>query len=191
MVGSCSGTRPRRSSTWVPGGKRSSLLTKASIWICRHLGGLASRQPRSTRLRTRDEYEQAAHHLGRAHELGDAAGRSNPYAFSLLAVGADLAFAGRGRTGDVRTAVEIGIHSVLPDRPLDPALGWLAAHGLRAEADAAVGARARHDTAAIASAEGRADRIIRTLETTVTSRGDGGGRPERGHPCPAAPRQTA
>ncbi len=104
-------------------------------------------------------YGEAASHLERARELGDTTARSNPYGFALLAARADLAH-WQGRLEDVRAAVETGIALIVEDRPLDPALGWLAAHGLRAEADAAVVARARHDSAALAVAQEHSARII-------------------------------
>ncbi|MEA2608851.1 MAG: hypothetical protein QOJ75_1094 [Chloroflexota bacterium] len=104
-------------------------------------------------------YSEAVIHLERARDEEGTAGRSGGYEVSLLAARADLA-RWQGRLEDVRAAVEAGIGSVTRDRPLDPALGWLAATGLRAEADAAVDARARHDTAAVARAEERGSRII-------------------------------
>jgi DNA-binding CsgD family transcriptional regulator len=47
--------------------------------------------------------------------------------------------------------------------PLDPALGWLAWHALRTEADVAVTARADHDDRALASIERRVAPIVGRL----------------------------
>jgi DNA-binding CsgD family transcriptional regulator len=60
----------------------------------------------------------------------------------------------------VRSDVDEGIGYVTDNRPLDPALGWLAETGLGAEADAAWTARSRQDPAALAVAMTRIEGII-------------------------------
>jgi len=104
-------------------------------------------------------YQDATEHLRMARALGPAVGRSETYAMALLAAQADLA-RWQGRLGEVRTAVELGAASIMAERPLDPALGWLAATGLRAEADAAIAAQARHDLAAVADSRERGAAIV-------------------------------
>jgi len=99
----------------------------------------------------RGRFHDAADHLRRARALEPTVGRSRTYEIALLAAHADLARWERTIEA-VRSAIESGAALIAAGRPLDPALGWLAATGLRAEADAAVAARARHDAAALADA---------------------------------------
>jgi DNA-binding CsgD family transcriptional regulator/tetratricopeptide (TPR) repeat protein len=101
--------------------------------------------------------------LHRARELAEFSGQAVPYGPALLAIDAELARA-EGRFADVRTALERGIAFVAGDRPIDPALGWLAATGLRVQADAARIARAQHDDAALGLARELATRIMAIVE---------------------------
>ena len=73
-----------------------------------------------------------------------------------------------------RRGLELGVDDALPD----PGLAWLAALGLRAEADAAEAARARHDEAALTLASERARHIAARLPTPerTPARGVGGSR---------------
>ena len=61
----------------------------------------------------------------------------------------------RGRAGShgVRAAVDAALASLDATSPLDPAMGWLAWHALRAEADAADAARAGQDDDALRDIE--------------------------------------
>jgi DNA-binding CsgD family transcriptional regulator/tetratricopeptide (TPR) repeat protein len=121
----------------------------------------------------------AAAHLARARVLSDTPGLESSYGPSLVAGEADLARR-EGRYDQVRAAVDEGIGYVADDRPLDPALGWLAETALGAEADIAARARARNDGPALAEAEARSERIIAmvrraagTPAASVDSRRDG------------------
>jgi DNA-binding CsgD family transcriptional regulator len=64
---------------------------------------------------------------------------------------------------EVRAAAIEGIRRARPDEPPDPALAWLAALALRAEADAASAARARRDEAALAESRAVAAAIVGRL----------------------------
>lgn len=99
----------------------------------------------------------------RARELAEFSGQSTAFGPALLAIDAELAWA-EGRYADVRAALERGIAFVADDHPLDPALGWLAATGLRAQADAAQTVRARHDDAALTLARELATGIMAIVE---------------------------
>lgn len=100
----------------------------------------------------------AARHLAQARALWLLSGQPIRYGPALLAGEADLAFHER-RLDDVRAAVDACPVFLAEDRPVDPALGWLAATALRAEADAAVPARARQDPVQTATATTRATAI--------------------------------
>ncbi|MGZ9159853.1 MAG: helix-turn-helix transcriptional regulator [Candidatus Limnocylindrales bacterium] len=102
----------------------------------------------------RGRFEVAAAQLDRAVELDQRSGGSAADRAALLAATAELATWER-RLDAVRSAVDEGLASLDADVPLDPALGWLAWYALRAEADAATDARARHDDAALHGIEAR------------------------------------
>jgi len=107
--------------------------------------------------------DEAASYLRRANELTESSGGTTAYSPALLAAEADLARE-EGRYRDVRAALERGVEFVADDRPLDPGLGWLAATGLRTEADAAQIARARHDQPGLMLATAIADGITAFVE---------------------------
>jgi DNA-binding CsgD family transcriptional regulator len=107
-------------------------------------------------------FDEAAAHLARARRIDDELGETELYRSALLAGQAELA-AWQGRLTDVRAALDEGLRRVQDDRPPDPALAWLAANVLRAEADAAESARARRDEAALAEARRRAGLIAERL----------------------------
>lgn len=91
-------------------------------------------------------YEEAATHL-RDASLGDTDLGGTEFRRSILLARAELA-CWQGRLEDCRDAVTLGLSDVA-DGPPEPALGWLCAVGLRAEADAAERARPRHDERAL------------------------------------------
>jgi DNA-binding CsgD family transcriptional regulator len=75
---------------------------------------------------------------------------------------AELA-AWQGQLDSVRAIADAALASLDDTMPVDPALGWLAWHVLRAEADAATAARARRDDAALRDVERRVARIADVL----------------------------
>ena len=89
-------------------------------------------------------FDAAEVHLRQAREIDKDSGHDQSYRAGLLAAGAELA-AWQGRLPEVRAAVEEALAALEADAPLDPALGWLAWHALRAEADAAEAAKGRRD----------------------------------------------
>ena len=108
-------------------------------------------------------FDEAAAELDRARQLDDQLGGTELYRSALLAGLAELGV-WRGRIEDVRAALDEGLQRVRDDRPPEPALVWLAAHVLRAEADAADAARARHDEQALAECRRRAALIVERLD---------------------------
>ena len=128
-------------------------------------------------------YDDAAAHLARARRIDDELGETELYRSALLAGLAELA-AWQGRLADVRAALDEGLRRVRDDRPPDPALAWLAAHVLRAEADAAEAARVRRDDAALGEARRRAGLIAERLERFSVHVGPAG-RPSIGGRGPA------
>ena len=108
-------------------------------------------------------YDEAAEHLDQARWLAESTGLTGTFGPSILAGVADLALR-QGRLDDVRAAVDSGFGFVADERPLDPALGWLAETGLRAEADAAGVARVRHDAGGLAAATARGTEIAAVVQ---------------------------
>ena len=80
--------------------------------------------------------EDAARHLATARSLMDGMSRSRSYLPALLAAEAELA-ASRGDLGAAWAVAEQALASVRSGGTLDPALGWVVWHVIRAEADAA------------------------------------------------------
>ena len=104
-------------------------------------------------------FDDAEGHLRQAGAISVGAER---YRLPLLAATAELA-AWRHRPEPIREAVQAVLASVDERLPVDPALGWLAWHALRAEADAATEARSRHDDAAVREIEARVTPIVERL----------------------------
>jgi DNA-binding CsgD family transcriptional regulator len=101
-------------------------------------------------------FEDADAHLRQAGTIAVGAERYRP---PLLAATAELA-AWRRRPEPIRAAVQAVLASVDEHLPVDPAVGWLAWHALRAEADAASEARARRDDQALGEIQARVDPIV-------------------------------
>jgi DNA-binding CsgD family transcriptional regulator len=147
-------------------------------------------------------FDAAAERLRLAGEIHVAGGRDTSYRLALLAAVAELA-AWQARLPAVRAAVAEALASIQDTAPLDPALGWLAWHALRAEADAADAANARGDAAALLGIQRQVQPIagmLRLADQVAPSDGRGtalaglcraeldriGGRPD-----PAVLRRTA
>ena len=79
--------------------------------------------------------DDAARHLATARSLMDGMSRSRSYLPALLGAEAELA-ASRGDPGAAWTVAEQALASVRSGGTLDPALGWVVWHVIRAEADA-------------------------------------------------------
>jgi DNA-binding CsgD family transcriptional regulator len=103
----------------------------------------------------------SAEHLDTARRLDEATGGTE-YGPALLAAVAKRAV-WAGDLQAARDAVDAGLEMGADDAVPDPGLAWLAALGLRAEADAAAVARARHDEAALSLSIDRARRIAGRL----------------------------
>jgi DNA-binding CsgD family transcriptional regulator/tetratricopeptide (TPR) repeat protein len=116
----------------------------------------------------RGRFDQAEQHLHQA--AGNPAG-SERYGPQLLSATAELG-AWRGRPEAVWAAVDAALARLDDSLPIDPALGWLAWHALRVEADAAAVARSRRDRPALEAIETRiapiAQRITRSSEPETT-----------------------
>ena len=107
-------------------------------------------------------FDAAAEHLRQAGEIGVALAGATSYRAALLAGIAELA-AWQGRLPAVRAALDEAVVSLDEHLPLDPALGWLAWHALRAEADAAELARARREAAPLREIDRRVAPIAERL----------------------------
>jgi DNA-binding CsgD family transcriptional regulator len=128
----------------------------ASIWLHVNRARVDTNQGR---------FDEAEEHLRQAGAIAIGAER---YRLSLLAATAELA-AWQHRPEPVRSAVLSVLANVDEGLPVDPAVGWLAWHALRAEADAAEEARSRHDDRALLEIEARITPIVARL-----ARRDGG-----------------
>ncbi|MEA2578500.1 MAG: hypothetical protein QOD78_2088, partial [Chloroflexota bacterium] len=107
-------------------------------------------------------FDAAEGHLRQGREIDKDSGRDQSYRAGLLAATAELA-AWQGRLPEVRAAVDAALAALEADAPLDPALGWLAWHALRAEADAAVAAKGRRDGASPADTAAHVGPIAKRL----------------------------
>ena len=125
-----------------------------SVWLHINRARLDTNQGR---------FAAAGVHLASAQTLAGVVGSVDDYRAALLAGQVELARA-EGRLDDVRRVADAAAASLRADRPLDPALGWLAAHVLRAEADAAEDGRARRDQAAVDTSTGRGAMIGAMLD---------------------------
>jgi DNA-binding CsgD family transcriptional regulator len=117
--------------------------------------------------------------------IADAAAGGTDDRASLVAALAELA-AIQGHLTETRAAVGEGLR-MAAETPPDPSLAQLAATGLRAEADAAAGARARRDSAMLEDARQRAGRIAEHVEQIAGLLGV----PVDGSPPAGAPSRTA
>ena len=117
-------------------------------------------------------FDAAEQHLRQARDLDARSERDTTYRAGLVAAVAELA-AWQRRLPVVRAAVEEALASLDADVPFDPALGWLAWHALRAEAQAAEAAKARQDGRALADVDAHvrpiADRLLRVGERVATT----------------------
>ena len=107
----------------------------------------------------RGRYAEAGSHLRAAAAIEVGAERHRA---QLLAATAEHA-AWEGRLDAVRTIVDGVLARLDGDAPLDPSIGWLGWHALRAEADAAATARSRQDGSAVAEIERRVAPIVERL----------------------------
>jgi DNA-binding CsgD family transcriptional regulator/tetratricopeptide (TPR) repeat protein len=111
----------------------------------------------------RGRFDDAARELREAREIDQALSEAELYHAALLTGLAELAM-WRGQIADVRAAVAEGLERNLDGEPPDPALAWLAAIAVRAEADAAEAARSRRDDDALVECRGWGERIAARLE---------------------------
>jgi DNA-binding CsgD family transcriptional regulator len=132
----------------------------ASIWLHVNRARVDTNQGR---------FDDAEEHLRQASTIDVGAER---YRLPLLAATAELA-AWTRRPEPIRSAVQAVLASVDERLPVDPAVGWLAWHALRAEADAAAEARSRQDARALREIEARVTPIVQRL----ARRGDDGAAP--------------
>jgi DNA-binding CsgD family transcriptional regulator/tetratricopeptide (TPR) repeat protein len=105
---------------------------------------------------------EAGDHLRRADSLAASGTGPDRYRGPLASATAELAV-WQGQLDTVRAIADAALASVDTTAPVDPAMGWLAWHVLRAEADGATAARARHDDAALDESEQRVARITDVL----------------------------
>jgi DNA-binding CsgD family transcriptional regulator len=135
---------------------------RAAIWLLVNRGRL---------LGARGHFDEAGELLGRARSIEEALGGTE-YRTAVLAAIVELA-TWQGRLGEARLAVAEGVRRAQPHGPPDPSLAWLAALGLRAEADAAAKARARHDLPALAEAQRLAKVVADRVERYASNRAPG------------------
>ena len=117
----------------------------------------------------RGAFEDASRHLVSARTNDDTRAGGDQRV-GILAATAELAMWER-RTDDVRSAVAAGLET-LAEVP-EPAHAWLAAVGIRAEADAAERARARQDQPAIEETVARGQELAARLVSFAGAGNDG------------------
>ncbi len=113
-------------------------------------------------------FEEAADRLGRAEALMVDRTGPDPYRSALWAATAELA-AWRSDLATVRDVSAAAQRGLGRSATLDPAVGWLGWHALRAEADAAIAARARHDAAGLREAEDRVAPIAALVNEALSA----------------------
>lgn len=110
----------------------------------------------------RGDVAGAAADLARARTIDDRLGGTE-FRGNLRAAEAEAAV-WEGRIEDVRAIVDAVSSSAAPTAPPDPSEAWIAAIGLRAEAEAAARARAQRDDPALDRARERAAQITSLIE---------------------------
>ena len=95
---------------------------------------------------------------------------SHRYQAALWAATAELA-AWQGELGTVRAITAAAQQGLDRTAPLDPAVGWLGWHALRAEANAAIAAHARQDGGALRETEQRVAPIADLIRDAVGASG--------------------
>ncbi len=113
-------------------------------------------------------FAEAAAHLREADALAAAGTGPDRHGAALASATAELA-AWQGQLDVARAVADAALASIDTGAPLDPAVGWLAWHALRAEADAATYARAGHDDAALREVERR----VAPIADVLVARDDG------------------
>ena len=169
-AGSCSGTRPRRSSIWVAGPRRPIPWRRDCGEARPDVQPSGCEPSRRDSTSTRAGPRRPPQQLKVAREIDTGLGGTQ-YRGVLLAGLAELAV-WTDRVGDLRAAADEGWALVRDDGPPHPALGWLAALVIRGEADAAERARARRDDAALAECRQRAGAIAERLARFEAARSD-------------------
>ncbi len=133
-------------------GIRETVADRAVLWL------VVNR----ARLRIgRGRFAEADADIERARSLDDALGGTE-FRLNVLAAAAESAM-WQGRIADVRVVVDTVAAMADPAGPPDPSVAWVAALGLRAEAEAAAVARARRDEAGLEETTVRARRIVAAL----------------------------
>lgn len=135
----------------------------AAVWLLVNRARVDTNQGR---------FEEAGDHLRRAEALMKDQTGPHRYQAALWAATAELA-AWRGDLGTVRAITAAAQAGLDRGAPLDPAVGWLGWHALRAEADAAIAAHARQDVEALREIERRVAPLADLVQDAVgTSGGD-------------------
>lgn len=115
----------------------------------------------------RGDVSGAARDLERARAIDERLGGTE-FQLNIRAAEVEAAI-WEGRIEDVRRVVDIVAGVSERNVPADPSEAWIAAIGLRAEADAAALARAHRDAPALATATRRAESIAGLVEAARTS----------------------
>ncbi len=140
-------------AAWADEGLELDPVGRSAVWLHLNRARVDTNQGR---------FDAAADHLRQARDIDADAGRDTAYRVGLLAARAELA-AWQGRLPDARAAVAEALAALDTNLPFDPALGWLAWHALRAEADAADAAKSRNDGATFRDIEAHVHPIAERL----------------------------
>ncbi len=120
---------------------------------------------RARLLTGRGRFNEAAEGLSRARSIEEDLGGTEFWSPLLEAIGELGAW--QGRPEAVRPAADEGLRRALESGPPDPALAWLAALALRAEADVAEQARSRRDEASVAEARRRGAELMARIRRAI------------------------
>ena len=139
-------------------GLRRGSAGRAALWLSINRGRV---------LLGRGRFDEASAVLERARELDTELGETE-FRSALLAAITELAV-WRGDPTVAWPVIAEGLARVRADELPDPSLAWLAALGLRAEADLAATARARRDDAALARALAHGEQIAAVVERGLSA----------------------
>jgi DNA-binding CsgD family transcriptional regulator/tetratricopeptide (TPR) repeat protein len=139
-------------------GLRRGATGRAALWLSIN---------RARVLIGRGRFDEASTVLDRARELDRELGETE-FRSALLAASVELAV-WRGEPAMAWPVVAEGLARVRSGELPDPSLAWLAALGLRAEADVAATARARHDESGLAVATAHGAEIAAVVERGLSA----------------------